>query len=157
MRSRFTASAQMANLETTPLDCHLETKHAPEDKTRGFTLAELLVALAIMGMLTMLAMPSLARFGDRMTFALGRQDIEWQIDQLPQIALGQGRDIVLGSSEIADGTYPVTVPKGWNVNVDAPIHYRFDGVCSGGRVLIKLGSFQKSYRLAPPLCALRAN
>jgi prepilin-type N-terminal cleavage/methylation domain-containing protein len=147
----------MANLETTPLDCHLETKHAPEDKTRGFTLAELLVALAIMGMVTMLAMPSLARFGDRMTFALGRQDIERQIDQLPQIALSQGRDIVLGSSAIADGTYPVTVPEGWHVNVDASIHYRFDGVCSGGRVSIKLGSFEESYRLAPPLCALRAN
>ena len=147
----------MANLETTPLDCRPEADDAPKEKTRGFTLAELLVALAIMGMVTMLALPSFARFGDRIAFAFGRQDIERQIDQLPQIALSQGRDIVLVSSEIADGTYPITVPKGWYVNVDASIRYRFDGVCSGGKVSIALGAFEEIYRLAPPLCALRAN
>ena len=64
----------MANLETTPLDCRPEADDAPKEKTRGFTLAELLVALAIMGMVTMLALPSFARFGDRIAFAFGRQE-----------------------------------------------------------------------------------
>lgn len=132
----------------------------------GFSLIELLVALAVLAMLTAIVLPSLARMADRITFALQRQDIERQLNRLPQTALRRGRSLVLVSSgrepsgrteSGSDPSYPVRLPEGWQIIVDAPIHYRFDGSCDGGKLQIRSDSLAIGYALEGPLCELHAD
>ena len=132
----------------------------------GFSLLEMTVALAIMGLLGALALPSLQKIAERTGFSLDRQDLEQQLDALPQIAATQGRNLVLTSSTTPERSYaapagaggdpfPVKLPAGWSISVDAPIRYRYDGTCSGGRLHVTTPEVEIDYLMNPPLCELR--
>lgn len=136
----------------------------------GFSLLEMVVALAIMGLLGALAMPSLQKITERTGFSLDLQDVERQLDALPQIAASQGKALVLNSSvkaenyetyeayttpDTAQQPYPVKLPAGWEITVDAPIRYRYDGTCSGGKLHLTTPASQTNYLMKPPLCELR--
>jgi prepilin-type N-terminal cleavage/methylation domain-containing protein len=130
----------------------------------GFSLLEMVIALAIMGMLGALAMPSLQKITERTGFSLDLQDVERQLDQLPQIAASQGKALVLTSSPTAEYAvstgstqepYLVKLPSGWQITVDAPIQYRYDGTCGGGRLHLTTSASQSDYLMKPPLCELR--
>ena len=130
----------------------------------GFSLLEMVIALAIMGLLGALAMPSLQKITERTGFSLDLQDVERQLDQLPQIAASQGKALVLTSSPTTEDAvstgskkepYLVKLPSGWQITVDAPIHYRYDGTCGGGRLHLATPASQSDYLMKPPLCELR--
>ena len=148
-----------ANPEATSL----ASRHMIE-QPGGFSLLEMVVALAIMGLLGALAMPSLQKITERTGFSLDLQDVERQLDQLPQIAASQGKALVLTSSPTAgdyvpSGTvqlpYPVKLPAGWQITVDAPIRYRYDGTCGGGKLHLTTPASESNYLMKPPLCELR--
>ena len=141
----------------------LASRHATE-QPGGFSLLEMTVALAIMGLLGALALPSLQKITERTGFSLDLQDVERQLDQLPQIAASQGKALVLTSSTtheeaLSTGStplpYPVKLPSGWEITVDAPVQYRYDGTCGGGRLHLKTSASQSDYLMKPPLCELR--
>ena len=134
------------------------------EQPSGFSLLEMVIALAIMGLLGALAMPSLQKITERTGFSLDLQDVERQLDQLPQIAASQGKALVLTSSPTAENylsssaapqPYPVKLPSGWQITVDAPIQYRYDGTCAGGRLHLATPASQSDYLMKPPLCELR--
>lgn len=113
----------------------------------GFTLIEILIALTIIAAVGALAMPPLARMYDRVTYSLAREDVEREIAGLGERARHEGHslDLVSKSSLIA-------LPSGWALTADPPIHYRFDGLCLGGRVTLDSGEQSLVYRLDPPFC-----
>ena len=194
----------------------------------GYSLLELIIALAIMSLLGAFVLPSVLKIAQRTQFSLDRQDVERQLDQLPQSASALGRNLVLTSTlqdPSADGTasspslvplpfsslappssppqsqssspllspsstsltfsslptlptplpfssltsppspvvatavpkdpYPVTLPEGWNIVVDKPIRYRYDGTCSGGTLRLIAPGAEQKYLMKPPLCELR--
>lgn len=131
----------------------------------GFSLVELLIVLAIMGLMGAFALPALVHLGNRTSFSLNRQDLERQLDELPMTASAQGRNLVLTSTPGAGGfsappatapeAYPVTLPAGWRIDVDAPIAYRYDGTCSGGTLRVTAPDAEARYLMRPPLCELR--
>lgn len=130
----------------------------------GFSLLEMVVVLAIMGLLGALTLPSLRKIAERTGFSLDRQDVERQLDQLPEVAAMRGKALVLTSSPNPDypvpaGTsqqpYPIKLPAGWQIEVEAPISYRYDGTCSGGRLRLIMSDEQSDYLMNPPLCELR--
>lgn len=128
-----------------------------------------MVVLGVLSLMGALAMPSLLKVADRTSFSLNRQDVERQLDALPQIAASLGRNVVLTSTPTAETAYlseasppgadadpyPVKLPSGWSLTVDAPIRYRYDGTCSGGRLHVAVGAFEADYRMNAPLCELR--
>jgi prepilin-type N-terminal cleavage/methylation domain-containing protein len=141
----------------------LASRHATE-RPGGFSLLEMVVALAIMGLVGALALPSLQKITERTGFSLDLQDVERQLDQLPQVAASQGKALVLSSSpsteypapaNTAREPYPVKLPEGWQITVDAPINYRYDGTCGGGRLHLTTPASESNYLMKPPLCELR--
>lgn len=139
----------------------------------GVTLIELIVLLAIMGMITALAGPQLYRTFDAFRFSLGRDDVERQLASLNQKAFLENRNLLLMSQPArgvdaaraqaellaAQDALAITLnlTQGWAIEVQQPILYRANGMCGGGTVRVDVGAYAYLYQLSPPRCLPRAN
>ncbi len=73
---------------------------APMTAQRGFTLLEILVVLAIAGLLSAVALPQFSVISDRLEFTLNRESFERELSGLGYRAFTEGRPFVLS------GQYP---------------------------------------------------
>jgi prepilin-type N-terminal cleavage/methylation domain-containing protein len=140
------------------------------DKPGGFTLLELLLAMALLAFVVSLALPRLEQLYLRFLFWLDQDRIEREIAGLGARAYLEGKMLRLATwplpaprpgaprqppePEIGEPVR-LTLPEGWRVVVDPPILYRPDGACSGGSVAIESGEVRRSFRLEAPRCRLK--
>lgn len=136
---------------------------SPAPAGGGFTLIELIVVLVILGLIAGLVLPNMPGLFASATRATERDRILDQIAALGAEAMRQGRDFaVLGTDVDVDPAaytdfepYPLVVPSGWEVRVEAPILIRANGVCLGGRVtLLHSETPPTELELVPPLCSV---
>jgi prepilin-type N-terminal cleavage/methylation domain-containing protein len=121
----------------------------------GFTLIELVVALAVVSLMLAFSIPRVAGWLDRLGLSAGQQRLEEALAELPEQARRSGHTIFLRSSDRhtdAANTAAVELPRGWTLTVDPAIVFRYDGFCTGGTVRISFPGGDRSYRLAPPFC-----
>jgi prepilin-type N-terminal cleavage/methylation domain-containing protein len=144
--------------------------HRRPDKAGGFTLLELLLAMALIAFVVSLALPRLEQLYLRFVFWLDQDRVEREIAGLGARAYLEGKTLRLATwplppprpgaprppAEVEVGE-PVrlTLPEGWRVVVDPPILFRPDGACSGGAVAIESGEVRRSFRLDAPRCRLQ--
>ena len=136
---------------------------------RGFTLLELLVVLAVLGLATALAMPNLQRLYAAATQASERDYVLDQFSALGREAMMRGRAyVVFGNAPPPDPaetaryaeyeTYVVDVPAGWRLGLDRPLVVLANGVCLGGALTL---SHEETaavrVELAPPYCRVDAD
>ena len=69
-------------------------------RQRGFTLLEVLVVLALVGLLTAFTLPQFSIIRDRLTFNMNRESFERELSGLRYAAFREGRAVVL------NGEYP---------------------------------------------------
>ncbi|MDY7539950.1 type II secretion system protein [Undibacterium sp. RTI2.1] len=129
----------------------------------GFTLLELLVVLAMMGLLGSIAVPALGKLLDRMRYRGERESVLAQLSSLSYRSYLLAQDYTLqtdarngiGYDKLNDGSNAVDLPKGWSLSVPTPIHYQFNGYCLGGVVVINSpDNPPESVRLIAPVCGV---
>ena len=126
--------------------------------TSGFSLLELLVVLAIIALIGALTLPNLGGLYGSASRSTERNRIMDQLSTVADVAKLHRQDYaVIGttSATLPDGfsAYPLELPDGWSVKVEAPILVRSSGFCGGGRVTVShTESPPRTVSLVPPLC-----
>jgi len=122
---------------------------------KGFTLIELVVALAIIGLGLTFVLPRMMAWVDRLAFSTRQQRFEDALGELGSRARRSGLSVVLRSTDLAPNSNepsPIELPPNWSLTVEPPIAFRYDGVCTGGKVRLSFPAGERSYRLQPPYC-----
>ena len=138
----------------------------------GFSLVELLVVLALVGLVLGLALPNLAGLLDSVTRATEREYILDQIAAAGRAAAQRGIDYAILDTPAPDAPdsnaaaaappgvqrYPLDVPPAWRVQVEQPVLVRASGVCLGGIITVAHGDGPPTRLvLAPPHCRVAAD
>src|SRR5467141_3332414 len=90
----------------------------------GFTLIEVVVALAVIGLTLTFVLPRMAGWLDGLGFSAKQQRLEDSLAEMGVKARRSGHPIFLRSSDkIADpaNTAAIELPHGWTLTVDPPI------------------------------------
>ena len=116
---------------------------------RGFSLLELLAVLALIALLSSIALPRLDVFVDSFGAAHERETIVEAIASLGLEARVQRRSIVFSGRL---DQLPGEIPTGWAVHVDDAIEFFPSGACSGGQVVLTRGQRRFVYELGAPRC-----
>jgi prepilin-type N-terminal cleavage/methylation domain-containing protein len=122
---------------------------------KGFTLIELVIALAIIGLGLSFVLPSMMAWVDRLAFSARQQRFEDALAELGSRAHRSGRSVVLRSTDLVPNPNeppPIELPSSWSLTVEPPIAFRYDGVCTGGTVWLSFPAGERSYRLQAPYC-----
>ena len=150
--------------------------------SRGITLVELLVVLALLGVIGALVLPNLERFTGSVTRNSERDLILNQIAGLGTEAMLQGRGfVILGTEELDEldaeaaqanpdaeaqtappmhhltglPVHRLDIPDGWRLYLDAPLVVRATGACLGGRLALEHDDAPPVVvELVPPYCGV---
>lgn len=134
----------------------------PDSMNRGFSLLELLVVMAVIGLISALISPNLAAMLSGVERFTLRDGVVSNLAALSfrAFALGQSFDLseTNVNTPLRDGNPVLTMPTGWRLRADAPIRFYFNGTCSGGAVeLVAPNGEIERLRLHAPDCRISAN
>lgn len=122
---------------------------------RGFTLLELLAALAIMGLVVAVAAPSLSRTIESAAFVSKADLLAREIEGLRAKALLERRRFVFpntGSAPFEE--LSASIPEGWTIE-GGPVVFLEAGVCLGGVLTISDGKGRRrELNLIAPDCGI---
>lgn len=128
-------------------------------ESRGFTLLELLVVMAVVGLMAALVAPNLQRLVGSIDRATRRDGVVADIAGLSYRAYVLGESFELSEARfgrvLRDGSPVLALPEGWKVTVARPIQFGFNGLCSGGEVVVRApDGVVETLRLRAPDCKL---
>ena len=130
-----------------------QSASCPPPDDSGFTLIEIVVALAVVGLIVGLVIPIATGWLYRLGQSSQLQGVEDALADLPAKARRSGRTISLrsiASSPTPDDSGPIELRPGWALIVEAPIVFRYDGICTGGSLRLTFPGGESAYRLDPP-------
>lgn len=122
---------------------------------RGFSLLELLVVLALIGMLTAVVAPRLQRTYDAIAGSGEREEVHRQLQRLPLLARGAGERIEVAVGADAALAARIALPEGWSVRLLEPVRVEASGACHSARLRVEGRGVSEDVVLAAPDCRVR--
>ena len=119
----------------------------------GFTLLELVVVLAILGMAAALVAPSMLRGIDAWQRQAQIDALLEQIRALPGDARASGRPIEITSQSIVGSAAPLRVAPDWTLQVETPWKVNANGVCGQGKLAIGNAYGVREIAVVAPFCS----
>jgi len=121
-------------------------------RQRGFTLLEMIVVLAILGLATALVAPAALRGIDSWRRQSELDSLLDQIRALPGNARASGRPIALSDDALKAKAPPLRVAAEWTLSVPKPWKVGANGVCEGGAIAIGNRYGSRTIAVASPFC-----
>ncbi len=121
-------------------------------RTRGFTLLEMVVVLAILGLATALVAPSMLRGIDSWRRQAAMDALFDQIRALPGNARATGREINIETDAMGAVDPPLSIEGDWTLSVEQPWKVHANGICEGGMLAVANAYGSRRIRVAPPFC-----
>ncbi len=119
--------------------------------SRGFTLLEMLVVLALIAVMAGLALPNFSRFFDSFSIKNQWSGVEREIADIPYQVFISGTPFQLDNASARQRLS--SLPPEWRTEIPAPITYRFSGWCEGGKIAVVSASGERrDYVLSAPAC-----
>ncbi|WP_269631610.1 type II secretion system protein [Pelomonas sp. BJYL3] len=119
--------------------------------SRGFTLLEVVIALSIIGLLTAVAVPALAKrlesAFESADLAQVRSSAELLSTRLATLGVELRLDAKSQARLLPDGRPPLDLPPGWTLDSKAPPVFGRLGACEPGEVQIRDPRSQRQWRL----------
>lgn len=121
-------------------------------RPHGFTLLEMIVVLAILGLATALVAPSALRGIDSWRRATELDSLLDQIRALPGDARASGKPIVIDATTLASATPPLRVGDDWTIRAPEAWRVNSNGVCEGGELHVGNQYGERVVQVAAPFC-----
>ncbi|WP_449656985.1 prepilin-type N-terminal cleavage/methylation domain-containing protein [Thermomonas sp.] len=121
----------------------------------GFSLLELLVVLALVGMLSAIVAPRLQNTYEAIAGSGERAEVYRQLERLPLIARATGNAIELPANTVIPSA-SIILPEGWTVRPLEPLRIEVSGVCRSTRVRIDGRGTSEEALLSLPDCRVRS-
>lgn len=122
----------------------------------GYTLLELVVVLAIMGLVTAMVVPSTIRGIDSWRRQAVVDAVMDQVRGLPMRARSSGRPIEISNQALKDAEPPLAINEGWTLTTPASWTVQANGVCQGGVLEIRGPARVVTLDIAAPFCEPRS-
>ena len=118
----------------------------------GFTLLEMIVVLATLGLATALAVPAMLRGIESWRQQAAIDVLLDGIRALPADARARGQPIVIDETSLRSGNPPLRIAGDWTLSVPTPWRVGVNGVCAGGDMVVAGRYGEKTIRVSTPFC-----
>lgn len=118
----------------------------------GFTLLELLIVLALIGVTAAVVVPGLARTYEAIAASGERAEVVRALEALPVAVRKAGEPLHLDPGVGGTLSSRVELPEGWTVRLMAPLRIERTGYCHSSRVAVVRGDVTETWRMQEPAC-----
>ena len=121
-------------------------------RLQGFTLLEMIVVLAILGLATALVAPSMIRGIDSWRRQAAMDVLLDDVRALPGDARASGKPLAISDATLASASPPLRIDGDWTLKVPAAWSVGANGVCQGGDITVANAHGERTVRVAAPFC-----
>lgn len=119
---------------------------------RGFSLLEILIVLALIGIMAAMVTPRLERSYEAVVSSGERAEVVRQLERLPVLTRASGSALLVESDDDATFAEMLDLPEGWSVRAMGPARIEASGVCRPMHLRVRGRGSDEEWTLGAPAC-----